>query len=98
MREFVSELGFKPKQRHAQGLTAFIPLLPLLIWPLLPSYTRLVWAMARIEKSSSLGKEKLKGYSCPGPNYIRSGKRISSEGQQVIHSPRVLSEANNGDG
>jgi hypothetical protein len=31
---------------------------------------RLVWAIVRIEKSGLLRKEKLKGYPCPGPNYI----------------------------
>lgn len=60
-------------------------------------YTRLV-GHHKNWKIRLNGKREIKRLLLPGPNYIQSGKRISLEGQQVIHSPRVLSETNNQDG
>ena len=91
--QFISELGFKPKQKCAlRPHSIYSPGLYSQV------YKRQVWAIERTEKSISLGKEKFKNPCCLSLNSTQSGRRISSEGQQVIHSPSMPSEANRRDG
>ena len=91
--QFISELGFKPKQKCAlRPHSIYSPGLYSQV------YKRQVWAIERTEKSISLGKEKFKNPCCLSPNSTQSGRRISSEGQQVIHSPSIPSEANKQEG
>lgn len=64
-----------------------IPFLSLLIRAPLSNLYKVGIAITRIEKSGSLGKEKLKGYCCPGPSSIQSGKRISSRTSKLSTVP-----------